>query len=265
MSIVYLVTNVINGKRYVGVTTKSISERFKAHVKTARKKKDRHHLFHAAILKHGRENFVVEILEEHETTRDACQREMHLINELGTLMPGGYNMTRGGEGPNGHVHNERTREKMSKSARSYWLNEENRLRRAQMRPRGEMHGRARLNERDVIDFIKLATKMASDGSLSQKNKVDFCKDVARKLGVKWTTVWAILDKQSWKHLVFDIPKLKRNRLTRDVVKEMRCVWDVDPKRGCQADHFLSEWSSKTGASAETIRKIVFRYTWQSVS
>jgi hypothetical protein len=53
--------------------------------------------------KHGVENFILEIIEElplDSTKEESDIREIFWINELNTIMPFGYNMTRGGDGGN---------------------------------------------------------------------------------------------------------------------------------------------------------------------
>lgn len=54
---VYMIVNLVNGKRYVGQTTESIQERFNKHVSKS-KSKDCDMLICRAIKKYGKENFV---------------------------------------------------------------------------------------------------------------------------------------------------------------------------------------------------------------
>ena len=90
--VVYKITNKLNGRSYVGKTTRSIEERFGEH---ARHKK---FLVDKAICKYGRENFLVEVIEECETIEQLNEREIFWIAELNTKVPNGYNLTDGGEG-----------------------------------------------------------------------------------------------------------------------------------------------------------------------
>jgi group I intron endonuclease len=104
--LVYLVTNLINGKRYVGQTRKSLSERWKLH---CRKSNNCFHL-HRAIKKYGKENFSIEQIVEIPNQRLADEFESEYIQRYCSRTPNGYNLTAGGSVPQ---HSEETRKKMS--------------------------------------------------------------------------------------------------------------------------------------------------------
>ena len=81
---------------YIGITTKTIEERFTRHVNTAEKSKYR---IHAAIRKYGKENFVIETVRVVDTQEEANSLEIELIRELNTTdYDVGYNMANGGAG-----------------------------------------------------------------------------------------------------------------------------------------------------------------------
>lgn len=94
---VYLVTNKINGKKYVGKTTQTLKERWKQHIYLAIQG-SRFHL-HNAIRKYNPDNFLVNMLDECFSEEDLSAREIFHIFNLGTTDSTiGYNMTFGGEG-----------------------------------------------------------------------------------------------------------------------------------------------------------------------
>ena len=101
---VYVITNIINNKKYVGFTSEGHLKRFKNHLKEARHGGNR--LLCKAIRKHGKDNFSVELLEVVGSHKDAIRREQELIMEHKTFAGDedgwGYNTTRGGEGSIGH-------------------------------------------------------------------------------------------------------------------------------------------------------------------
>ena len=94
---VYLVTNRLNGKKYVGCTKTTIEERWKKHVREARVSTRR--VICRAIKQHGPENFEVTCLEVVEGSHaDLMCAEIRQISLCDCVMPKGYNMTRGGDG-----------------------------------------------------------------------------------------------------------------------------------------------------------------------
>lgn len=94
---IYCITNLINGKQYVGKTTTTIEQRFKEHCRGSRKSYKNRPLYDA-MNKYGIENFIIECLEEIEDESILSDREIYWINELGTYGKGGYNATKGGDG-----------------------------------------------------------------------------------------------------------------------------------------------------------------------
>lgn len=94
---IYCITNLINGKQYVGKTTTTIEQRFKEHCRGSKKQYKNRPLYDA-FNKYGIENFKIECLEEIEDESILSDREIYWINELGTYGKGGYNATKGGDG-----------------------------------------------------------------------------------------------------------------------------------------------------------------------
>jgi group I intron endonuclease len=91
--IVYLVTNTINGKRYVGQTSQSLERRWFLHQHRKSCK-----ALHSAINKYGAENFTIEVLFSPPTREQAGELEIEYIDRYNTKAPNGYNLTQGGEG-----------------------------------------------------------------------------------------------------------------------------------------------------------------------
>lgn len=108
---VYLITNLVNRKQYVGFTTKTPAIRLKRHAKDL--KSSGAALLHAAIRKYGLHNFKVETLF-HGPSGEALQKESEFIEEYGTLICG-YNRCRGGVVPMlGYRHTAEFKEALSK-------------------------------------------------------------------------------------------------------------------------------------------------------
>jgi hypothetical protein len=89
-NIIYQITNRVNGRTYVGKTTKTIEERFKRHEYNS-SYGIRTYLYNA-IRKYGIDNFSIEALEE--TNANIDEREKYWIAKLNPH----YNMTKGGDG-----------------------------------------------------------------------------------------------------------------------------------------------------------------------
>jgi len=94
--LVYKITCKISKKVYIGLTSKTIDQRFKEHIKDS--KNGSNSKFHAAIRKHGSENFLFEILEENiESLEKAKEKEKYYISIFNSFYEG-YNSTSGGDG-----------------------------------------------------------------------------------------------------------------------------------------------------------------------
>lgn len=114
--VLYKITNQINGKVYVGVTSLTAEERLAAHKHHHRYSKQR---LHAAMRKHGPDNFVTEELASGLTPEEADLQEKQWIAALNsTDYAIGYNMSEGGVGKSGSP-SEATRQKMSASIRRH--------------------------------------------------------------------------------------------------------------------------------------------------
>lgn len=94
--IVYLHTNTLNGKAYVGLTKQTLRARWNRHCSEARSGSDR--AFHHAIRKHGAASFTSEILYIVEAEDEAKRLEVAETGQRKTYGRGGYNATRGGDG-----------------------------------------------------------------------------------------------------------------------------------------------------------------------
>ena len=115
--IIYCATNLINGKKYIGQTTKTLEKRKKLHLKDAKRLT---FYFHNAIMKYGKENFVWEQIDQIYTKEELGPREMYWIKFYDTINTG-YNMTLGGEGT---IPTDEVRKRMSESAKKLVRTEE---------------------------------------------------------------------------------------------------------------------------------------------
>lgn len=126
---VYKHTNLINGKSYIGITSKTLKERCGANGKQYGEYGE----FPKDIQKYGWvKGFTHDILKDNLTEREAKELEHMYINEYNTLEPNGYNSQRGTR----KVKNIKTGEifySIKEASRSQYLNESERIAYARIR------------------------------------------------------------------------------------------------------------------------------------
>ena len=102
---VYITTNVIDGKQYIGDhSADNIEDNYKGSGKYLKN----------AILKYGRQNFKREILEFFPTRKEAFNSQSPLIIKHNTLYPNGYNISPSGGMLEGGSHSEESKDKIGK-------------------------------------------------------------------------------------------------------------------------------------------------------
>lgn len=93
--IIYKITNKLNGKSYIGQTSKTLRTRWNQHCQSNRKRASP--LIRDAIAKYGADNFEAVVLEICKTKDELNEREKYWIFAHGTFVPNGYNLTTGGD------------------------------------------------------------------------------------------------------------------------------------------------------------------------
>lgn len=101
---IYLITNTINGKQYVGQTVRTLKSRWSSH-----RHSEKCVALHRAIKKYGAEAFDLAVLETCSTIEQMNEAEHSWIEKLNTRVPNGYNIREGGG--NG-IHSEESKAKM---------------------------------------------------------------------------------------------------------------------------------------------------------
>lgn len=87
---IYCIENKTNHKKYIGLTTRSIEERFSEHCKADT-------VIGEAIRKYGVDNFMCYEVDNAQSKNELSELEIHYIHHFGTLK-NGYNCTIGGDG-----------------------------------------------------------------------------------------------------------------------------------------------------------------------
>jgi group I intron endonuclease len=196
---IYLMTNKINNKKYVGQTN-NLKRRIKyqhfnaGHVKTVIDK---------AILKYGKENFEVKVIEE--TTKDKVnEREIYWIKKYNTYKGVGYNCTPGGEslsgkdnpmygvslsgklnGMYGRKRSQRVKDKLKKFHTGLKHKEETKNKISEA-TKGSNNPRAKIKLKDVYDIFKL---------YFEENKSGY--KIGEIYNVSNNTIYEIINCQHW--------------------------------------------------------------------
>jgi group I intron endonuclease len=171
--IIYKVTNLVNGKVYIGQTVREFEIRKTQHIYDTISNKD-NSIFHKALLKYGQDKFQWEIIDNAETEEELNKKEIYWINFYNSYIraknSNGYNMTIGGEGMSGYKHSDESKEKISKVKK------------------GSKHHNAKLTEEDVLQIKELIKSGAKPTEISQNFKVNIATICDIKSGKKWNHI-----------------------------------------------------------------------------
>jgi group I intron endonuclease len=98
-----MITNKINHKKYIGITQRTIEERWEEHIQMAycHNHKDSKSLFKKAIRKYGKDAWIIEELDTASSIKELKEKEVYWIAKLKTYAfdedGWGYNSTKGGD------------------------------------------------------------------------------------------------------------------------------------------------------------------------
>lgn len=91
---IYAITNRINGKQYIGQTARAINNRWREHKTNARRGCGQP--LYIAMREEGFENFTIEVVGDTANPAMLNDLEIMLIDLYDSVIPGGYNLKRGG-------------------------------------------------------------------------------------------------------------------------------------------------------------------------
>lgn len=127
MGCVYVATNRLNGKIYVGQTIQTLERRMIEHRHAAVKGNDTH--FYRAIRRYGFDSFNWEVVFESGDREILRKVEILTIEDYQSRSPFGYNQTKGGSGgaiTTGMKHSEEAKMRISESLRGLKRSQETR-------------------------------------------------------------------------------------------------------------------------------------------
>jgi group I intron endonuclease len=113
--IIYLVTNKINGLKYVGQTIGDLFDRKRQHEYSSLNGSK--YYFHRALKKYGFINFNWDVIEVVHEIILLNEREMYYIDLYNTFLGDGYNSTIGGRGVSGWKHSDESKKKIGSASR----------------------------------------------------------------------------------------------------------------------------------------------------
>jgi group I intron endonuclease len=93
---VYIVTNQVNGKQYVGQTTVALTRRWAIHLSSARSLRNSCRALGNAIRKYGPDNFTMVEVDSASSKEELDAKELQWVGRCNSISPNGYNLTEGG-------------------------------------------------------------------------------------------------------------------------------------------------------------------------
>lgn len=110
--IIYKWTHKINGKVYIGQSTKTLDKRIQGHINTAAAGSEQP--IHYAIRKYGVPAFIVEVIATAVSISELNSLEIQYIKQYDSRVPKGYNLKGGGDNHSWHPE---SKVKASKAAK----------------------------------------------------------------------------------------------------------------------------------------------------
>lgn len=153
--VVYEAINRVNGKRYVGATSRGLDVRRSKHLADAKSKRPGCKVFNAAIRKYGPDAFEWRIIVSLPSHEKMMEEEIRIIRETSPE----YNITSGGRGIVGVKRTKEWTEKIASALRGRKLSKERVAKlRASLRPEKLFKSVTCLNDGMFFDGIVVAAK-----------------------------------------------------------------------------------------------------------
>jgi group I intron endonuclease len=181
MFTIYLITNCLNGKTYVGKTTKTLQKRWVRHLWSMKTGDDTY--LYRAMRKHGPENFSISFLCEAKDEEELNYLETMWILLLRTKDKMiGYNMTDGGDGRCGLKDSPKTRALKKKIAQGRTFTPQAKARQKEVRAtfvgKKAMRFKGDISTEKIIDLyreIKSSRKVAALLGIEKSMVIDRMK------------------------------------------------------------------------------------------
>lgn len=119
--IIYKIENKINGKIYIGQTTKDVQQRISTHMKINK------YYIQKSLNKYGLDSFTISVIDQADSQNSLDEKEKYWISFYDCRAPKGYNCTAGGDGVRGYKHTEEAIEKNREAHLGKRVSDETRL------------------------------------------------------------------------------------------------------------------------------------------
>lgn len=251
--IIYLIRNSISHNCYIGLTTKSLEERWKQHISCSLRGDEKP--LYCAIRKYGVSAFEILILEINPA-EGLCEAEKKWIEEIGSFKKG-YNLTAGGNGFIGSVPEE-MRRNISESLMGHSISDE-----TKQKISNALKGRKlpqNIKDKIKVGLAKpecvLSRRESSTGKIHNKETKKKISDSSKKL---------------WENEDYKKEMSERHRgsgnsralLVEEDVLRIRKEWceGGDPKRELDKET-CAIYAEQTGSTSAAIFRIIRGHSWK---
>lgn len=263
---VYIITNKINGKIYVGSSVK-VEQRWREHESDLRLNK--HHSKHLqrAYEKYGISAFDFKILEEVSDSQKLLEREQHYLDTLTPYQRDvGYNNCRNAHNTLGFKHTEESKKKMSESRKGQKRSEETKNRISEALKGKQKSEEVRRKIGDAHRGKKLSDETRRKMSEAHKGKEPWNKGVATSDETRKKISDAMKGRPShWRGKTFSEEHRKKMSESRSGERNMNAVMDWEKVREMRRLYLEGatqrELASIFGVSRGCVQGVTANKTW----
>ncbi len=188
---IYKITNLVNGKVYIGQTTTSVEQRWASHKCSINYAKYNSALY-AAFRKHGTDNFLIEEVAVATDRASLDAAEDNCIATFNSLVPAGYNLCIGNGGRNhsestkkkikAYVHSEATRKQMSESQKQRYEDPKQRAKQGRVQSVAERKKRSETMKRIGHGFTHTPESIAKMAAAKKGKPNGKAKPISDQFG-----------------------------------------------------------------------------------